>query len=791
MTDSTHTLDLTPSPRILQVIAETDLQVYQCLAELIDNCFDELQKARESGAEGESRVDIRIPSARDADRRSEIVVADTGRGMSPAQMEHALRAGSTNNSQFGTLGLFGMGFNVATARLGTVTEVKSGRIGDDQWSIATIDIGEMQRTGSYRVPLRQEPKAEADHGTVITIKRLRDDTVVALQSSAESKKIRLNLGKLYTYMLRNPARSAYSGSEVVGGMGLSLYLNGSEIKPKLPCIYDPRRSVPYEGDVVHAVQVLDIPLSPGWACMDCGHWSTQEPELCLECGSKNVVIRDRKIWGWLGIQRFHDSDDFGISFIRQGRVIVPQDKGLFSWTAPDGSIEVEYPAELRTGRIVGEIHIDHIPVTFRKTDFDRQSPHWTTMVTKVRGDSPLRPKIAKSKGMPVNDTILAKLFSAYRRPEPGLRYLVPGNGKQAIHADAKVKANLFATGDPEYATDDWWYDHAKSHDELARGLKSKPADKDEENNSKDWFAKEGLGHLSGRNEEKRQVVATNGSNQHENGGADPTVNETKEQRFARYREGATPLPGVEGKVSLGTTNTTFRCWLTKWVDLSQEENGSPHFALRLVGGEVEMFLDMRHPLIEDYGWDPNDVAALAASRQVTELFRYPRGGDEFLLQVLDAHPDRKLDHNTIRARAEDLLDELRERLGPLAVTHNELWNALRPASKRAAENDALATAPGIDWRQATLTGDFAGYLTVEGFRDLVEAHPELLFDSGVFTTKYQQWVEETAREDQIERIVTLLTDLGRMLRVSKSTTARELVRFNLSADLLSEEVVHS
>ncbi|MDO5500650.1 MAG: ATP-binding protein [Propionibacteriaceae bacterium] len=776
---TTQTLDLTPSPRILQVIAETDLQVYQCLAELIDNCFDELQKARDAGNVGESRVDIRVPNARDADRNSEIVVADTGRGMSPEQMEHALRAGSTNNSQFGTLGLFGMGFNVATARLGLVTEVKSGRVDDEQWNIATIDIGEMQRTGSYRVPLTQEPKAPGEHGTMITVKRLRDDTVVALQTSSEVKKIRMNLGKLYTYMLRDPRRTEFSGSEVVGGLGLSLYLNGTEVKPKLPCIYDPSRGVPYQGDTVRAVQVLDIALSPGWACMNCGYWSTQEPEGCMECASTDVQIRDRRIWGWIGIQRFQDRDDFGINLIRQGRVIVPQDKGLFNWQAPDGTTEVEYPVELRDGRIVGEIHIDHVPVTFRKTDFDRQSPHWTTMVSKVRGDSPLRPKKASSLGLPANETKLAKLFGAYRRVDPGLRYLVPGNGKTAMHEDARVRARMFANGDPEHATDEWWYETARRHDEIVRGVVTKPADDEVDQAEKDWLAEEGLGHLVSDSEKvSGQAVVTEVVAQ--------APVESKEQRFARYRENASPLPGIEGKVHLGSATTSLRCWLTEWVDLSAD--GSAHFALRLNSGEVEMFLDRRHPLLKEHGWDPHDVALVCAARSVSEMLRYGGGADEFILEVLETHPDRKLDHNVVRARGDGLLDDIRERMSEVVAEQPGLWSALRPSSKRDAEKEALIASPTIDWAAATESGEFASYLTVGGIRDLVEAHPEVMLDGGVFVTKYAQWDDDDARTDQVERLTVLLGDLGRMARVGKSTTARELTRFGLSAELLAEEI---
>ncbi len=210
---------------------------------------------------------------------------------------------------------------------------------------------------------------------------------------------------------------------------------------------------------------------------------------------------------------------------------------------------------------------------------------------------------------------------------------------------------MFANGDPEYATDEWWYETAKRHDEIVRGLKDETADGDDaDQQTNDWLTGEGLGHLV------KTDPAGDGSGAGAEGAAqgtpepsiEPKVAETKEQRFARYRESAAPLPGIEGKVHLDTASTTLRCWLTEWVDLSAD--GSAHFAMRLSGGEVELFFDRRHPLIVDYGWDPHDVAIICAARSITEMFRYRGGSDEFVLHVLEAHPDRKLDHQMIRSR---------------------------------------------------------------------------------------------------------------------------------------------
>lgn len=200
----TDTLDLTPSPRILEMIAEVDLKTWQCLAELIDNSFDELNRASKEKPDRDFRVDVQLPSSGQAARDSKISVADNGRGMTLDQMRTALRAGSSGNRAHGSLGLFGMGFNVATARMGSVTEVRTGREGEDYWTIATINIKEMRQEDTYRVPITREPKDHTEHGTVVTVTDLRTDMIQRLRSTQEVSQVKKQLGQVYSYMLRRP-----------------------------------------------------------------------------------------------------------------------------------------------------------------------------------------------------------------------------------------------------------------------------------------------------------------------------------------------------------------------------------------------------------------------------------------------------------------------------------------------------------------------------------------------------------------------------------------------------------
>ena len=57
---SKASLDITPSPRLLQVLGDIPLQPWQCLAELVDNSLDELLKQPERNADNPLQVDIAV-----------------------------------------------------------------------------------------------------------------------------------------------------------------------------------------------------------------------------------------------------------------------------------------------------------------------------------------------------------------------------------------------------------------------------------------------------------------------------------------------------------------------------------------------------------------------------------------------------------------------------------------------------------------------------------------------------------------------------------------------------------
>ena len=139
------------------------------------------------------------------------------------QLNNALRAGWTSNDRFGQLGLFGVGFNVATARLGKVAVVRTARSEDPHWTVVTIDLKALAAGTDFTLPVVTEPKSTLDeHGTEIVIRNLKQEHHQTV--SRGQWKIKQILGDIYSYLLSTK--------------GFRLIVDGELVKPRLPCVWD-------------------------------------------------------------------------------------------------------------------------------------------------------------------------------------------------------------------------------------------------------------------------------------------------------------------------------------------------------------------------------------------------------------------------------------------------------------------------------------------------------------------------------------------------------------------------
>jgi hypothetical protein len=435
------TFEIAPHPRLLRVLGDIIFSPWACVAEMVDLAYFSLLDT--SIEARKLTVAMTLPSSAGG-RDRELVIRDDGIGMEPEWLLTAVREGF-----HGAVGERNFGFLMMSLKLGNRLVIRTTRTGDSSW--AELSYGVVGSDAFIARACRVAKDEPTEHGTEIIISDLRSD--LKISPEREHQAIRERLGEYYSYLLREGK--------------LEVILNGQPVRPRRPCIWDASRTVKFSGASVSAVQEINQVLPATWICRSCGFQYRAVVNVCAECQSQEVFERSRRVWGWLGVQRYLHVSDFGIDFLRNGRKILCRDKTIFTWREGwDSQPVIEYPVDVpMAGRIVGEIHCDHVPVNYTKEAFEYDSLDWQEVVRVIRGSGPLSPVKCKIYGYPVNDSPLARIVKAFRRNDPGARYLTPGDGTRAIHERARMWAAWFHEGRPEFQTDQIWYDAALFHDQ--------------------------------------------------------------------------------------------------------------------------------------------------------------------------------------------------------------------------------------------------------------------------------------------------------------------------------------
>jgi hypothetical protein len=773
---SDNVVNVQPHGRILSVLGDIEFAQWQCLAELIDNAFDDYLASQDADGERPT-VNVSLPGRNSDPRTGEVWVTDNGRGMNLPTLANAVSAGWTGNARYGSLGLYGMGFNIATARLGRVATVKTTRVGDPSWTVITLDLDELAKGRNYDVPVRYESKDDpGEHGTQVIISKLKTDQWDML--SKQASKIRDQLGSVYSYLLRE--------------RDFLLTVNRTKVEPLRPCVWGVDRSVTRSGARIPAVIEIDQPLSPAKACLDCGWWNKEWAEECEDCQSHNLKLRDRRIWGWIGVQRYLHRSDYGIDFLRNGRKILISDKRLFYWEDPNGidPPRLEYPIDSQRpkGRFVGEIHCDHVPVNYQKDAFDYGNPEWKTVVRTIRGVSPLGEKIAEKLGLQRNTSPLAQLYAGYRREDQGLNYLVAAN-------DMAVDwAKLFRDGDPRYETDDMWYQLAYAHDHPVT-----PRPKD---TASDIFAEMGLGEVGPSGTAPGGATSVGEPGQLGDAAkwrpsstriGEPA--ETLDQRLSRYRDASSELFELEGRyeaTGLGAVELT--AWAVDVRSLTDPQgNDVPIFAQMARPPKLEAFVAIDHPLLTEYGMELRDLVMTEVAEYLrvrgTPSGREPKPLSAVLFDIKSRTPDQKVTRDVLAARAGRLLDGIREAmLEEVKGSPSGYWELL-PESERASTQRRFAVEGGGDaWDSVVESGDFTLYLPASALVRLIERRPESFLDGKVFRRAYIGLTDESSMSLVVSRLVGFIGDLALIEDHHPRLQLAELQRARLSCSLVEQEI---
>jgi hypothetical protein len=442
---------------------------------LIDNSIDAFIDQSAAGtASAAPRIYVQLPT--DGELRAGtgvISVKDNASGMPVESLENAVKAGYSGNDPVEKMGLFGMGFNISTARMGRRTEVWTTRADDPEWTGLVIDFDELERNQTFHAPLMTRKKTsqeieEGVHGTEIRISRLEADRVRPLIWGAGKRNTRARLGKVY--------------GRVMTRLGIEIYYDSNLITAWRHCAWGAQRFVETKtfGNVPARIEI-DKTLAPQRFCTTCWVWLLDADKVCASCGhDQDVIQRSRRLKGWLGVQRYFDKKHYGIDLIRNGRVIEELDKSFFTFTDANGDTIFEYPIDATHwgGRLIGELEIDFVRVSHQKDSFDKLDPEWKKVVELVRGQAPLQPRIAERMGLGKNDSPLSRLFTAYRKGTAGLKDLVPGtaDGTGLNSGLVTEYVEKFNEGDPNYQSDEKWYELVLQAEAGNRG-ESKGAEK--------------------------------------------------------------------------------------------------------------------------------------------------------------------------------------------------------------------------------------------------------------------------------------------------------------------------
>lgn len=781
--------DITPNPRILRALGDIPFQPFQCLAELIDNSVDAFAEvARAGGGPGERKVLIAWSGDGVPARDKSVEIVDAGPGMTLDQIQNAARAGYSSNDPIHNLGLFGMGFNIATAKLGENTRLLSTRPGDPEWVGIEIDFPELIRSKAFRVRVVREPKTDpGGHGTRIAVSKLRGDTYVQLRD--KEVVIRQRLENLYSTLLEKN--------------DLEVQVQGRKLNPRRHCVWGESRFVSRDGTAIPAVIQIDRDLGVVLFDVERHRYLTRDEEADAResetsSGSlpSGVVERRKRLHGWIGIQRYADPNDFGIDFVRNGRKILISDKSLFNYENPmTGTSILEYPVELGTtvgGRIVGEINVDYMIPTYQKNDFDRTDMSWNETVEALRGVGPLLPKTRKAMGFTDKNTSpIGLLANAYRRTDQGTKCLF------VERSLSREYTGSFRRGETRYQDDTEWWKAAQEADRAAATGGAATAPEVDTgavpSDNPDDYAPPGADAEGVVTPPAPVPVAPSAP-------ALPTSTLDELKRNSRH------MTSLSGPYAHGS----FPPLQVKVWELStgtiQSSGESAACAFFIDGIECDFFFNPRHPLLAQYPVEPRHLLAVYMAEKFKARDRMPDIGRVYGEIVQRRMPDSRIDKAGLQERATEVLDRLREMIAErLSHRRKDLVECIHESQGEVEETvtsmlSGIGSRLVIDFQDKLETGyDALQYVPHRTLLRIIDRFPEDLFDNKVFKSPYSALslpdtqATERLRGESKDRIVGYLKDA--LWVISKTTGVSalgrmkdELSRCAHSINFLAQEI---
>lgn len=731
-------VDITPDPSILSILGEIEFKQSQCVAELIDNSIDGFLGATIRG------TPIAKPEIRVGFGQNTITVKDNGPGMSLPELEKAVRAGWTSHDRFGSLGLYGVGFNIATARLGSLTTIWSSRSGDDQEVGLTIDLIAMRGRGhDYKLTVKRRTKTNPNtSGTTIEVTKLRPEWANLFTNANWLRpNITRPLERMYSTMLRtrNPQP-----------LGFSLYVNNIKVVAWEYVVWPTNWTV-FRKDLGEVRPFREIDVTYGQKYVS---RSTGEPlESSDGLDPNDVIVVPERVYGWIGVQRYIDSTDYGIDILRNGRKIELGCKDIFMWETDAGERITEYPIDdprFVGGRIVGEIHLNHGYVHYTKHRFERDHASWKHLLLALRGNEPLVNR-ERYGFTGTNDSPLGTLFRTFRRNTPQKKtqtywdILVLKENR-----DAKNWANEYRKGNSPYNSDEWWEGEIRKQD------KESEEDTDSERAK---LSPEEITVIDGG---KAPVETPS----HEDG-AEPT-----QDRGGKDNTSRTSIPELSfmNLTGLGRSGRTYNIQSFSLTRRPGAQSQPPWSSKLTERGVLEIDVDLDHPIFQSTSFGPLDailgeVSYVIASEDQSMFGPQGASYSELMTELRRRFAtSSSLDANRLRME----IMEARRLIVNALLTHlstDEQGDLINSLPTSDADQIRLKHAQG---EGATVLLEYADLRHVATFFDKT---PHIFFDANCFN---QSWSPQSLREH--ERLLTQHRD---MLKSIISALLTPLAQYDL------------
>jgi hypothetical protein len=759
----------------------------------VDNAIDAFLSDVAATEDTERRIDVTWSSDALAARDRTVEITDNACGMSLEQLQNAVRAGYSSNDPIENLGLFGMGFNISTARLGEVTRIMSTKEGDTEWIGVEIDFQKLVNAKRFDAPIIREPKTDSSvHGTKITISRLRTGILTGLPN--KENEIRQQLESVYAPLLNS--------------QDISIYIKGRQLSPRNHCVWSESRYVRYNDQNVSARVSIDRNLGNALFDLSRNSYLTvdeAEPYYVAQQEGhtfpSHIVERGKRLTGWLGIQRYADPNDFGIDFIRNGRKILISDKSLFQYENPlTGQKELQYPLELGTsigGRIVGELHVDYLLPTYQKNNFDRSDNSWMQTVEAICGAGPFLPKSRKNMGFPEqNSSPLGVLVNAFRRVDKGTKCLFAPNDV------AKRYVAEFRRGIRDYLDDNLWWKAAQEEDqkEATGGTRATTSVNKGENPSDDVGAY--IGGLTSTPSGTNEPSQTTGGlvPQPDSSSAITALETSKLDELIQRATLVSQLSGRNYKFG-NTGSLNVRVYeLNPGCAISYNGVKKPCF-FQSDGIDCDYVYDPAHPLLSQYPISAKMLLLQYLSEKLKARDSLPDLVSVFAELVENTMKDERIDKQSLQDRASSAFDLLREKL--MVALKDKAAEVVKCVHESSGEVEETVT--NLIQSNATLLTSFQNN-TAEGYDAmdfvpprtlyrLIERFPEYVFDGKALQAPYSKIAlpDEKAtnrmREESKDRVLSFIKDALRIISgYGQRAQKNELARASLSVDFLLKEL---